>query len=357
MCVYTVTRSLNSEEFSFNTDTPTLDIGDPRFLYRCIRNPLKSGTIDDIIKGYPSKKEYLHKKLDKRNLLDITFFEKHKNYVVLKTENGEKLTVKDFWQPCINDVSISFLNQLTLQISKFLFQKIPSCIKEDTSISFYNQFCIKDKGCSYSAISIQPLETPDNFLEIISVIVIKWRSKSSEFEYIETSQEVDENLIEFMLCDYAEEEAFCKYYFKYDTGIQGCLDRLADCVSANKNNFQTASIKTDNYIDVYDLEAIEDLDCYPDIVFKLNFDKIINENILKQTENVLSEFINKYNSKNKNKIHDAFCIDDLDSNYEESNNCLLFAVDFGNCNPEVIFKLVAFLENSNLKIHKIQIKV
>lgn len=347
----------NKDEFNFESNTQTFDILDARFLYKSIRNPLKNKDIKHITEKYPDKNEYLHKKLDKRNFQKIDFFEKHKDDVVLKNENGEKLTVKDFWQPCIKDLSVSFLNQLTLQISKKLIQKIPSCITPETSMTFHAERCIKSNGFCYSFVTISPLETPDGFLEIISLIVIKWRSKSSKFEYIEMNQEVDEDLIEFMLCDYDEEEAFCKAYFKYDIGVQGCLDRLVNYINNFKNDSQSDTIKIDNYIDIYNIESFGDLDSYPDIVFNLNFDKNIDESILKQTKNAFSEFIDKYNSKNKSKIHDAFCVTNLDSNYEESNNHLLFSVDFGNCNPKVLFELINFLEKSNLNISKIQIKI
>lgn len=349
MYYYKVKRIYSSEEFDFESNVKTLDIIDARFLYRCIQSPLKEGTIEDVIKKYPLKKEYLHKKLDKRNLHDITFFEKHKYDVVYKIGN-KNLAIKDFWQPCINDVHVTFLKQLTLQISRILFQKIPTCINANTSMSFHANYCIKNNGYCYSFVSVTPLEIPEDFLEIFSIIIIKWKSKSQQFDYVEMHQEVDENSIEFMLCNYDEEERFCESYFKIPTGIPGGLERLIDCV----NNRKEDSSCSYEYIDIYDLHKLENLNNYPDIVFKFIFDKEINKNILEQTESIIYKFINKYNSKNKNKIHDAFCINK--NNSKKTDNSLLFAVDFGNSNPNSIFELVSFLENSNLSISKIQIR-
>lgn len=88
---------------------------------------------------------------------------------------------------------------------------------------------------------------------------------------------------------------------------------------------------------------------YPDVTINCHFNKIVN-NITKQRVYIsLDEYIANwnYNVQNECKIHDFFLIDN------NSNKIISIFVDFGNCEPVVLDKLVKHLSKSNLGINKL----
>lgn len=348
MFTYTV-NTVKKGIIEFNANSKTINIGDARFPFKKLRNAYKLKEDGTIVRDKNNEIIYLHPNLNWLKIREDGFFEKHKDDVVCETEDGEILKVRDFYEPCYNAISVSFLNQLTLQISKILMSKIGSCINDESFLTVHDNFCIKQKGVCYLYLSVG-INMPYNYLGSFDGLVIKWRSKNPEIEYVEMSQEVDENSIEFQLCSYEEEKQILN--MKFNGGfsyIAGGLTRLEEHLNHNNNSIEENSIYLEDFVEVNNLT---DLSNYPDVFIKLYFHKPVDALLQQKATTYFNEFINEYNSLNNEGIHFANCLEPPKTNKEK---CLIFHVDFGSASPTALLNIVECL-SAKKEIFQISIK-
>ena len=347
--MFTYTVNTKKGIIEFNASSKTLNIGDARFPFKKLRNVYKLNQDGTILRDKKNEIVYLHPNLNWFKMREEGFFEKHKDDMVCKTNDGEILKVKDFYEPCYNAVSLSFLNQLTLQISKILMSKIGSCINDKSFLTVHDNFCIKQKGFSYLYLSIG-VEMPYNYLGSLDGLVIKWRSKKPEVEYVEMSQDVDENSIEFLLCSREEEKEILNIKFSGDCDYMvGALTRLEEHLNHNNSSIEENSIYFEDFVEANNLT---DLPNYPDVFIKLYFHKSVDSLLQQKATTYFNEFINEYNSSNKEGIHFANCLEPPKTSKEK---CLIFHVDFGSANPTALLNIIEFL-SAKKEIFQISIK-
>ena len=328
-----------------------INIYDNRFPYVELRNPFEINSEGGLARNNKNQPVYLHPKLNHQKIKIDGYYEKHKNDVVYKTHQGTKLKLSDFYEPCYNAVNISFLEQLTLQVSKLLNEKISDCITENSFLALYDNFPIKKDGFCYLELYTS-FDMPKDYLNSLDRIAVKWKSNIPDVEYVEMSQEVSEKDLSFYFCD-IEEEKFVfsrreKWSFNY---LVGGLARLTDFLSKSKENpYKTEPYADEHFINILEPDCLASLNSYPDITFKLCWDYKLNNARIVDIKKHISDFVKTYNRKHSNKIHyfDVPSIND--------QKYLIVAFDFGLCQPNVIMDFVKYINNANPDISQIKIK-
>ena len=91
---------------------------------------------------------------------------------------------------------------------------------------------------------------------------------------------------------------------------------------------------------------------YPDVTISCHFNKPIDYSLKNEVYACVEKYVSMWNSdiKNSDKIHDFFFVDNT------SDKVISIFVDFGNCEPKVLEKLLEYLSKSDLKIKELTLQ-
>jgi len=90
---------------------------------------------------------------------------------------------------------------------------------------------------------------------------------------------------------------------------------------------------------------------YPDTTFTLLFKDNVTDEIKQQAESEFYAFQQDWDLKHTDGIHNIM----IDENVPETcgNKSVQIIIDFGNCDPKIIIKLIQWLKKSELPIEKV----
>ena len=98
---------------------------------------------------------------------------------------------------------------------------------------------------------------------------------------------------------------------------------------------------------------IECLD-YPDVVFEICYEGKPDEDLIAKTGKVIEDYVEKYNKKHSEPIHDVAEVGDIITDRKE--NAVYIHVDFGNCNIDALGLVMKAIGKSNLDIKEMKIR-
>lgn len=247
----------------------------------------------------------------------------------------------------IDDVSFSFLEQMTRQLTPLLNDAVGKSVAKNFELHLFDSDNPAKSTFDYMKYVDGWTISPIYFTHLIETLTIwvKWRSLTGK-EYVDLKDEVDENSIEFQLC--TEEEQWASEYELYKRKLypDGWAARVNEILSPSK------TVVTANLSGIsFDYE----ISCgWPDVILKVYFKNIPTDELIAGLDQTLMDFIEEWNKKQGKKgedrfIHDIFQIE----NQDDENNVHTWYIDFGNCDSAVIIKLMECISNHVKGIEKI----
>ncbi len=223
------------------------------------------------------------------------------------------------------------------------------CVEVSECNIYGELFEFHKDGYAYGCVGVCPKR--DSMYSCADVW-FRWKSNLPDYEYIEPTDELELKAedITFELCDAVPDEFLLRLYAKtsdeYDV-TQWKRDMAEDYYYPKKRR------KPKRVIPFEIMKTCK----YPDVTFTLYFDEEITADLKDLVETEFINFQTEWDAANYEGIDDIILADDLDELYGEETianmdkeGIVKVLVDFGSCNPNIIKKLVKWLERTDLNI-------
>ncbi len=191
---------------------------------------------------------------------------------------------------------------------------------------------------------------------------IRWKSNLPDYEYIEPDDELDltERDITFEICTEILDEIRAEIpenlvmRFYESSAQQGDCNKWIEMIK-----YEIPRVKKKNRItaaDEFPVDFAPDCD-YPDTSFTIYLRNPCSDEQEKQIEAAFQEFMTDYNINHVNNIHDFMNLKEIADfpGRIDDEKVVQIGVDFGNCNPKVIEKLIKWLRCCGFGIEKINV--
>lgn len=233
---------------------------------------------------------------------------------------GEHLVLTD-------TIHLSFLEQFTLQLSPKIFQAVGFELPESWQILFVDRLFVEQGENFYIMFALS-----NHSIEFCEYV---WAKCFADLSLLDLSIQ---NELTFELCS-AQEIEKCQII------RLGHTQRI-DWLKETKESLKSASRRRKTKKEP-ELEEPS----YPDVTVKCHMKTRVNEEMKKRIFQNVTDFITLWNSDDANidKIHDAALLE------SQEKKILSIFIDFGNCDPSVLEKLLYHLYDSNLDIEQISV--
>ena len=233
---------------------------------------------------------------------------------------GEHLVLTD-------TIHLSFLEQFALQLSPKIFQAVGFDLPESLKIFFVDRLFV-EQGKEFG-VMFTLLDPSFEFCEYV------WAKCLADLSLLDLSIQ---NELTFELCSAQETEKYGIMRIGFDQGI--------DWLKKTKERFKNFSKRRKTKKEPEPQEP-----SYPDVTVKCHMKPRVNEEIKKRIFQNVTDFITLWNSDEANidKIHDAALLE------SQEKKILSIFIDFGNCDPSVLEKLLYHLYDSNPDIEQISL--
>lgn len=224
-----------------------------------------------------------------------------------------------------------------------------------------------------------------DFIEWESYLWIRWKSHLAGYEYIEADNELPlkSTDIEFEICPNPPEEYVLKLQGKNLNEID-CNDWV-DFINNIENKAQEPKkdVPFENALRIfqkisnrpfpfnaskmgqvkgkmrYPFKLDYELESWPDVIFEIWLKEPVTPETLKSVESTFHKFGEKWNgSLDEGNVGNENNFIDYMSDVEkgEVENMVQIHVDFGWCEPEVLFSVLEYLKSSKISIEKVVLK-
>jgi len=298
--------------------------------------------------GFSFADEYVMGKLDR---------------VIYTDENGKSITGHGMVKKnSIEDISQSFLEQVTVQLTEQILELAPPGFKKILS-NFHLELktCLIFKADTWCFLPIRL----HGYYAVSSTLWFKWKSLIPGKEYIETNEVIDDDSIHIELCteqDIQKYDWLRLYSERVQTNMEW-IKNVSDAMNdekyypkkrASKNNIVNIGEAKKKRIEKKEEPRFllefngED---WPDVTFKFLFAKKITDADCETVTTLFADFVSQWNFEQEES--GGFCIHYHSEAVKTGTKTCEMHVDFGSADAGVLDEVIQLYNKSDLPLKKL----